>query len=223
MDDNEIKSLADSLWGYFKTKYLLPYLSDSVCYFMATVTTAPSGGVIGVQRPFDSEMFLPYAWGAVNLQQGDTCMVLVFGDLSNAIVLGNGAMDEPGIYVTKAGLLQTTGTATDNTMSANAITTELQKLVHQYTYLFEVSTWSPVDDIYYIYRSAFAHGCGTEPIVDVYCRASAQGMTEPVYEKYIGTPSNWVKVQVTSLGFVRVYTDTPFNGKLVIIGAENNA
>lgn len=125
MGENEMKTLADALWGYFKEKYLIPYLSDSLCYYQATVTTAPSGGMIGIQRPFDNAISIPYAWSASTLQVGDQCTVIVFGDTSNAIAVGNGTLDEPGIYVTKAGLLQSTGTATDNTMSQDAITDEL--------------------------------------------------------------------------------------------------
>ena len=97
MGENEMRTLADALWGYFLEKHLKPYLSDSVCYFMATVTAAPSGGIIGIQRPYDDEIFLPYAWSAENLLPGQTCLVLVFGDLTNAIVIGAGDMGNPGI------------------------------------------------------------------------------------------------------------------------------
>jgi hypothetical protein len=97
MGENDMKELADALWGYFLEKHLKPYLSDSVCYFMATVTTAPANGVIGIQRPFDDAINLPYAWSAANLRQGQTCLVIVFGDISNAIVIGAGDMSDPGI------------------------------------------------------------------------------------------------------------------------------
>ena len=125
MGENEMKIMADALWSYFLDKYLIPYLSDSVCYYRAAVTQAPSGGLIGIQRPFDNEIFLPYAWSASTLQAGDVCTVLMFGDHSNAIVIGDGTLSEPGIYVTKDGLLGTTGSATDNTMTQKAITDAL--------------------------------------------------------------------------------------------------
>lgn len=128
MGENEMRTLADALWVYFKEKYLLPYLSDSVCFFQATVTTAPSGGVIGVQRPFDNAITLPYAWSASTLAVGDQCTVLMFGDMSNCIVIGDGMLGEPGIYVTKAGLLGSTGQATDNTMTQKAISDALSGL-----------------------------------------------------------------------------------------------
>lgn len=91
MPEEQIKVLADALWGYFLEKYLKPYLSDSVCYYMATVTTAPGGGVIGVTRPYDTEVILPCAANASELAVGAPCMVLVFGDYSNQLVIGNPA------------------------------------------------------------------------------------------------------------------------------------
>lgn len=125
MGDNDMKTMADALWSYFADKYMIPYLSDSVCYFQATVTSAPNGTTIGVQRPFDNAITLPYAWSASTLAVGDNCLVMVFGDMTNAIVVGTGDLSEPGIYVTKAGLLQSTGNTVDNTMSQDAITDAL--------------------------------------------------------------------------------------------------
>ena len=89
MNEEQMKTVADSLWDYFLNKYLKRYLSDSVCYYVATVTTAPQNGVIGVTRAFDNEVFLPCAVNAMNLQVDDTCTVLVFGDFSNQMVVGS--------------------------------------------------------------------------------------------------------------------------------------
>lgn len=91
MDEQYIKQFADAIWEYILEKHLKPYLSDSVCYYMATVTTAPSGGSIGIQRPFDNAVTLPCASNASSLSVGDSCMVLVFGDFSNQLVIGNPA------------------------------------------------------------------------------------------------------------------------------------
>lgn len=96
MGDNEMKTMADALWSYFADKYMIPYLSDSVCYFNAVVTSAPNGTTIGVQRPFDNEINLPYAWSAETLTVGAQCIVIVFGDMSNAIVIGDGTLSLPG-------------------------------------------------------------------------------------------------------------------------------
>lgn len=84
-----MKAIADAIWGYILEKHLKPYLADSVCYYVATVTTAPSSGMIGVTRAFDNEVTLPCANNASGLSVGDPCTVLVFGDFSNQIVIGD--------------------------------------------------------------------------------------------------------------------------------------
>lgn len=137
MGDNEMKSLADALWGYYHEKYLLPYLSDSVCYFMARVTSAPSNGMIGIQRPFDSPITVPYAWSAESLTVGETCIALVFGDLTNTIVIGKGDLSVPGNLVTK------------------------------YVTTFTSADWTAAGTVYVMTIPASAHGRGTSPMTQV--------------------------------------------------------
>lgn len=96
MGNNQIREMADALWEYTLNKHLKAYLSDSVCYYRATVTTAPSNGVIGVTRPYEDEIFLPYAGSASEMDVNDQCIVFVFGDTSNAIVLGDGTLSNLG-------------------------------------------------------------------------------------------------------------------------------
>ena len=96
MSENDVRVMADALWDYIKNKHLVEYLSDSVCYYRATVTTAPSGGRIGVTRPYDSEIFVLCAGSASSLAVNDECIVLVFGDPSNAIVLADGKLSNLG-------------------------------------------------------------------------------------------------------------------------------
>lgn len=88
VDENQMRVFADALWEYILEKHLKNYLSDSVCFYQATVTTKPSGGKIGVQRPFDAPVTLPCAANANSLVVGDSCTVLVFGDYSNQLVIG---------------------------------------------------------------------------------------------------------------------------------------
>lgn len=89
MDEKNMQVIADAIWEYILEKKLKPYLSDSVCFYVATVTTAPSGGIIGVTRAFDSEVKIPCAANASGLSVGDPCTVLVFGDYSNQLAIGN--------------------------------------------------------------------------------------------------------------------------------------
>ena len=88
MRDEDVLRMADALWDYILKKHLKEYLSDSVCFYRATVTTGAANGVMGITRPYDSEIFLPYSFGADKLTVGDQCVVLVFGDPSNATVFG---------------------------------------------------------------------------------------------------------------------------------------
>lgn len=129
--------LADSLWNYFFKKYVKDYLSDSVCYFMASVVTAPSGGTIEVQRPFDDPITLPYAWSAETLQVGDVCIVLVFGEMMNSVVIGKGDLSDPGIFA------------------------------RMFSMTFAVSDWVQSGTIYTVSLSASTHKCGANPMTQV--------------------------------------------------------
>ena len=55
------------------------------------VTATGRKNVMGVRRPFDTaSLNLPYVSTAANLPAGSQCIVLVFGDMSNAIVFSDG-------------------------------------------------------------------------------------------------------------------------------------
>ena len=96
MSDDDVRALADAIWDYILNKHLKDYLSSNIRYYRATVTTAAAGGVMGVTRPFDTEIFLPYSWGADELTVGSECTVFVFGDESNARVVGDGVLTSNG-------------------------------------------------------------------------------------------------------------------------------
>lgn len=89
MDEQNMQTIADAIWEYILEKHLKPYLSDSVCYYVATVTTGESNGTIGVTRPYDNEIFVPCSDSASTLSVGSPCTVLVFGDYSNQMAIGN--------------------------------------------------------------------------------------------------------------------------------------
>lgn len=93
MDTNQqMQDLADGLWAYFRPK-VAEMLRNEVSFFRAQVITAPSGGSVGVRKPMeDTTLSLPYVPSAASLSVGDQALVLVFGNQSNAIVLGNGTL-----------------------------------------------------------------------------------------------------------------------------------
>lgn len=89
---DKFHELADSIGKYIMEKYVKPYLSNNVTFYRAAVTAAANDGVITVQRPFDDPVALPYVGSAAGLAVGQQCVVMVFGDASNAVVLGNGTL-----------------------------------------------------------------------------------------------------------------------------------
>lgn len=119
MEEEQIKVFADSLWDYLLEKKLKQYLSDSVCYYMASVVEPASDGFITVQRPFDNPVTLPCGANAENLAVGDACAVLVFGDFSNQIVIGNVAELTGKIKITDA-----TETTLNGVLAGNGETVE---------------------------------------------------------------------------------------------------
>lgn len=92
ISQKELKSLGDSLGRYLMETFVAPRLSRTVSYYRAQVASPASGGKITVQKPFDTAIALPYVSSAAGLKAGDQCIVLVLGDASNAIVLGDGML-----------------------------------------------------------------------------------------------------------------------------------
>ena len=128
MENDEMRALADALWAYFRVKYLKDLLAGNVSFYTATVTSAPTDGEIDVQRPYDAPVTLRYAWTASSLQVGDKCTVLVFGDPSNAFVIGNGTLSDGGggdlsDYLRIDDLAGTTGSSQTTAMTQAAVTT----------------------------------------------------------------------------------------------------
>ena len=85
----EMKALADSLWN----NYFQPKVADVTrsCLRLekATVKTAPSGGTVAVQFPFDEAVLnLPYASSLSGLTAGQSVWVgIPYSDLSNGVVM----------------------------------------------------------------------------------------------------------------------------------------
>lgn len=90
----EMMELADNIGRYVAEKFLQPKMQNSVSFFMGQVCSAPSGGMMDVQKPFDTTIYsLPFVPSAAGLSVGDKCTVLVFGSMTNAIILGDGALN----------------------------------------------------------------------------------------------------------------------------------
>ena len=92
-ENESIKTLASNLWNNFIKDRVKTMHKDNVRYFRATVVGVANNGTMQVQKPFDNTiMTLPYVTSAGSLTAGSQCVVLVLGDYSNAIVLGDGKL-----------------------------------------------------------------------------------------------------------------------------------
>lgn len=94
MDRNgnqDMKSLADSLWEYMKPK-VENTQTNSVRYFRAKVTANPGSNQLTVQRPFDNTQTLPCVPNMSGAAVGDEVTVLIMGNNSNATVVGTGSL-----------------------------------------------------------------------------------------------------------------------------------
>ena len=92
-----MKTLADNIGKYVMEKIVSPKMAHCVSYYTAIVTAAASGGVIQIQRPYDTTTrSLPYAPTAANLQVGDMCTVMVFGNNANAFIISSGSAESWG-------------------------------------------------------------------------------------------------------------------------------
>lgn len=72
-ESEQIKRLADFLWAYMKPR-VEAMLSGRTIKKKGEVTTAPSGGTVGVTFPFDSEITIPYV-SSLSLSVGDSVWV----------------------------------------------------------------------------------------------------------------------------------------------------
>lgn len=87
--NSQMKALADSLWN----NYFQPKVADATrsCLRLekATVKTAPSGGTVAVQFPFDDTVLnLPYVSSLSGLTAGQSVWVgIPYSDLSNGVVM----------------------------------------------------------------------------------------------------------------------------------------
>lgn len=92
-----IEEFARSVAEYIMRRYVEVWGRDLVRYFRAQVVTPADGKTMQVRRPFDETVLtLPYSSAASELKAGDQCIVLVLGELSNAIVFSDGRMRSIG-------------------------------------------------------------------------------------------------------------------------------
>lgn len=80
-----LETAAKRLWNYFFAPRVRETQKSMLRYYRARVTTAASGGVMGVKRPFDdTEQFFPYVSSMAGAPVGAQVVIVVFGEGRNA-------------------------------------------------------------------------------------------------------------------------------------------
>lgn len=91
---------ADKLCEYSMKAYNVPYLERRGAvqsYRAKVISKNTTAQTMVVQRPYDNQITLPYADSAAYLSAGDECLVLIFGESSNAIVVSDGKLSSLGV------------------------------------------------------------------------------------------------------------------------------
>ena len=106
--DDQFETFAQKMCEYNAAKFTLPYMREHGAvqsYRAAVVSKDAATRTMVIQRPFDQQITLPYAPSADILQAGDECLVLVFGESSNAIVVSDGALRSFGGGIVRPNIL----------------------------------------------------------------------------------------------------------------------
>lgn len=97
--DEAFERFARRVCEFCMERFVVPYLRERgyvMSYRAQVVRAGSSAGTLVVQRPFDAEVTLPCTTAAAELTAGAQCLVLAFGDSSNAIVASDGSFDLGG-------------------------------------------------------------------------------------------------------------------------------
>ena len=93
-DAEQIKILADQMWGYFKPK-VEKMLQRNIQFFRAKVVSNQYDGTLEVEKPFDTTtLTLPCTSAVSDATVGQQVLAFVFGSLSNAVVVASGKLEK---------------------------------------------------------------------------------------------------------------------------------
>lgn len=99
-DMDNMRVFADQLWKYMVPKLDSKFASN-VSYFRAKVKTNLGNNTLEVERPLETgTLTLPCTTAMSGATAGQQVAVLVMGNLSNAIVVGDGKMNFPYLPLT---------------------------------------------------------------------------------------------------------------------------
>ena len=93
---SQFETFAKKLCDYAMKRYVIPYIQNHgvVQSYRATVMSKDTvNKTMTVVRPYDQPVTIPYSDGVSGLSPGDSCVVFVLGQQSNAVVAADGKMN----------------------------------------------------------------------------------------------------------------------------------
>lgn len=93
--DEQFESFAKELCKHMMRSYVIPYLNEHgviQSYRAKVISKDTTSQTMVIQRPFDSQITLPYTNAASSLTEGSQCTVFVLGSSTNAVVVSDGAL-----------------------------------------------------------------------------------------------------------------------------------
>ena len=86
---------ANKICEYCMTNYVIPYLKEHgyiMSYRAEIKGKNTSAKTMQIQKPYDTQITVPYGNSASSLMTGDQCVVFALGDTSNSIVVSDGKL-----------------------------------------------------------------------------------------------------------------------------------
>ena len=96
MDEQDFEIFARKICEFAMTNYFLPFVQEHgmVMSYRAKVISVDSDThTMVIQRPFDTQITLPYSSSAAGLQAGDQCIVFSLGNALNSVVISDGNLN----------------------------------------------------------------------------------------------------------------------------------
>ena len=96
MDEQNFEVFARKICEFAMQNYFLPFVREHgmvMSYRAKVVSIDHDAGTMVVQRPFDTQITLPFSSSANGLQAGDQCIVFSLGNALNSVVISDGQLN----------------------------------------------------------------------------------------------------------------------------------
>ncbi len=96
MDEQNFEVFARKICEYAMQNYFVPFVREHgivMSYRAKVISVDSDNGTMVVQRPYDTQITLPYGTSAAGLTAGDECIVFSLGNSLNSVVISDGKLN----------------------------------------------------------------------------------------------------------------------------------